>query len=180
MLYIKKNQKKIFAAVIVFLLSIYFLPLLYVFFAPLENDSPCNCLVCCVCNNSNWYFNYTSLLTGILGLNGLFAYFFTKREVEESRTLIGRNVLLSSESDFGNGKIFKSENGYLIVANHLHKMIGDNLWKEMNEWYEAHKSEYKNYPLINARENEWQGNDEWRKQLNDFVEYLRENNELDE
>lgn len=72
-------------------------------------------------------------------------------------------------SSFSNGKQFKVEGNVLKVADWLENMSGDNLWKIMNPWFEKNKHSYNNFPIINAKANNWQGNEEWQKQLNDFI-----------
>lgn len=81
---------------------------------------------------------------------------------------------------FGNGKKLRKNGNTLEVANWLENNTGDNLWILMNEWYSSHKNEYKNYPIINAKENNWKGNKEWVNQLNAFAkdsqnEFVEEN-----
>lgn len=74
-----------------------------------------------------------------------------------------------STSSFSNGKLFKVEENVLKVADWLDNMSGDNLWKIMNPWFQENRDKYKNYPVVNAKSNNCQGNEEWQKQLTDFV-----------
>lgn len=71
-----------------------------------------------------------------------------------------------------------SKGKILRVANYLRKMTGDNLWLEMNRWYKSPYAVGNYYPLINAQENDWHGNEEWSKQLDAFINYLKEMKQL--
>ena len=138
------------------------------------------------------YVNYVTVLTSILGLNGLITYFIAENSSKNSREttaqqknnpstdgkLYGFRIEINKASFYG--KRFKVISGILLVANYLGNGSGDNLWFEMNKWYEQYGNKKDDYPLFNARANNWQGNEVWYRQLNDFVNYLKQNNALDE
>lgn len=93
----------------------------------------------------------------------------------------GISVVVTEKSEFFNKEqrfCFDKEKNVLYVSNRLGNMSGDNLWLPMNEWYESDDGYGKYYPLINAQENRWHGNDEWSEQLNLFMEYLKKKGEL--
>lgn len=90
--------------------------------------------------------------------------------------LLGFRIVV--ERSFSDGKRFRKNENILEVANWLGNMTGDNLWFEMNSWYEENKKQYSNYPLINAKQDNWHGNEEWLRQLNAFAEYLRNTGKL--
>lgn len=138
------------------------------------------------------YVNYVTVLTSILGLNGLITYFIAENSSKNSRETTAQQKCNPStdgkiygfrieidKANF-NGKRFKVESGILLVANYLGNGSGDNLWFKMNKWYENFGNKKEDYPLFNARLNNWEGNEAWYRQLNDFVNYLKQNNELAE
>ncbi len=90
--------------------------------------------------------------------------------------LLGFRIV--AERSFSDGKRFRKNENILEVANWLGNVSGDNLWLEMNSWYEENKKQYSNYPLINAKQDNWQGNEEWLRQINAFTEYLRNSGQL--
>lgn len=94
----------------------------------------------------------------------------------------GYKVVLAMEHIFDGNKKFKfdSKTNTLYVANYLGQPTGDNLWLVMNDWYRGQDGFGKYYPLINAQENNWKGNDEWAKQLEAFIKYLRRTKQLSE
>ena len=92
----------------------------------------------------------------------------------------GYKVILRDIPVFGEKNKFKldSTNKILYVSNYLNRMSGENLWREMNRWYRSSNRVGRYYPLINAQENNWHGNEEWSKQLSGFIKYLQENDQL--
>lgn len=92
----------------------------------------------------------------------------------------GYKVVLCDIPVFGEKNKFEldSENKVLYVSNYLNRMSGENLWREMNRWYRSSNKVGIYYPLINAQENNWHGNDEWSKQLSSFIKYLQETDQL--
>ncbi len=171
----KSYAEKTLPKMITVILGLYFIPL------PVFMALDCSC-----------YIDYITVLTSILGLNGLFTYFIAENTLKNSRetsaqksnsvksdkVLSGFKVVIEN-SDF-NGKRFRIESGILLVANYLGNGSGDNLWFPMNRWYERYGNKKDDYPLFNARVNNWEGNEVWYCQLNDFANYLKQNNEMNE
>lgn len=92
----------------------------------------------------------------------------------------GYKVILRDIPVFGEKDKFEldSTNKILYVSNYLNRMSGENLWHEMNRWYRSSNRVGRYYPLINAQENNWHGNEEWSEQLSSFIKYLQENDQL--
>lgn len=92
----------------------------------------------------------------------------------------GYKVILRDIPVFGEKNKFEldSTNKVLYVSNYLNRMSGENLWHEMNRWYRGSNRIGRYYPLINAQENNWHGNEEWSEQLSSFIKYLQETDQL--
>lgn len=141
----------------------------------------------------NSYMNYQTILTSVLALNGFFTFFIAERNLKNDRLTSAQlcenlpdNTLLKGfriekgTSIFENNKKYKIEESILIVADYLGNGSGDNLWFPMNQWHEKFDDKNSDYPIFNARSDNWQGNDEWYRQLNEFANYLKKNNEINE
>ena len=92
----------------------------------------------------------------------------------------GYKVILRDIPVFGEKDKFEldSTNKILYVSNYLNRMSGENLWHEMNRWYRSSNRVGRYYPLINAQENNWHGNEEWSEQLSSFIKYLQRTDQL--
>lgn len=139
------------------------------------------------------YMNYQTILTSVLALNGFFTFFIAERNLKNDRLtsaqfggkLSDNNSLRGfriekGTSIFENNKKYKIEESILLVADYLGNGSGDNLWFPMNQWHEKFDDKNSDYPIFNARSDNWRGNDEWYRQLNDFANYLKKNNEIKE
>ena len=132
------------------------------------------------------WLGFISSVIGILGIPTFFSGLFAKNEISKTEytesnitkeNSKGIKVVLCDTQQFDGKYKFKQnpEKTILYVSNYLHKITGDNLWYAMNKWYESPSGIGKYYPLINAQENNWQGNKEWCEQLSAFIKYLDKN-----
>ena len=176
-LYYGKKYFKIFLFIIVSLFTLLVIPgISYL------NKSETEFLLC---SFSEWVCFIGFLITFINIISSL----IIKKDISLDKNSSTSNNKISVEFNsfqiidvpfFDNKKRLRKNGNILEVANWLGNNSGDNLWNLMNEWYSFHQDEYKNYPLINAKENNWKGNKEWLNQLNAFAkdsqkEFVEEN-----
>ena len=176
-LYYGKKYFKIFLFIIVSLFTLLVIPgISYL------NKSETEFLLC---SFSEWVCFIGFLITFINIISSL----IIKKDISLDKNSSTSNNKISVEFNsfqiidvpfFDNKKRLRKNGNILEVANWLGNNSGDNLWNLMNEWYSFHQDEYKNYPIINAKANNWTGNEEWIQQLNSFAkenqnEFVREN-----
>lgn len=151
----------------------------------------------CVFSN---YKNYSEFIIALFGIHSIIQYFISKSNSKNlsqttpfaiDQSLV--NYANKNNLKYVNFKIvpkFKNtnykfalddKNQLLLVYDVSHSGTGDNLWFPMNEWYSRNQpiNKFKQMPLWNYLSFDKDKQEEWVNQLNKFIEYLKNTNQIE-